>query len=230
MLFDLRGKGRRRTVRVIYASLALLMGGGLVLFGIGGEVSGGLFNAFENEGGQNANEIVEERLKKAEEAAKTRPNDAAAWSELTRARFQAIGGDEIDQTGQYIGGGTAKARSAVEAWERYLKLDKTPDVNLAGIVRQLYGGLGEAEQAVAVQELIVEQTKPPDATSYKQLAFLAYAAGQTRKGDLSGKKALELATKDERPTLKSQLDQAKAAATQAAVQEATQGTTTVPTP
>ena len=34
MLFDLRGKGRRRTVQVIYVSLAILMGGGLVLFGI----------------------------------------------------------------------------------------------------------------------------------------------------------------------------------------------------
>ena len=229
MLFDLRGKGRRRTVRVIYASLAILMGGGLVLFGIGGDVSGGLFNAFDNTG-QSANQLVEDRLKKAEEAVRTRPDDATAWSELARARFQAIGGDEIDQTGQYVGGGVAKARSAVDAWERYVKLDKTPDVNLAGIVRQLYGGLGEAEQAVAVQELIVEQTKPPDSTSYKQLAFLAYAAGQTRKGDLSGKRALELSTKDERPTLKSQLDQAKAAATQAAVQEATQGATTVPAP
>lgn len=229
MLFDLRGKGRRRTVRVIYASLALLMGGGLVLFGIGGEVSGGLFNAFENEG-QSANELVEDRLKKAEEATRTRPSDPAAWAELTRARFQAIGGDEIDQQGQYVGGGVAKARSALDAWERYVKLDKTPDVNLAGIVRQLYGGLGEAEQAVATQELIVEQTRPPDATSYKQLAFLAYAAGQTRKGDLSAKKALSLATKDEKATLKSQLDQAKAAALQAEVQEATQGTTTVPAP
>ena len=34
MLFDLRGRGRRRTVQVIYLSLAILMGGGLVLFGI----------------------------------------------------------------------------------------------------------------------------------------------------------------------------------------------------
>ena len=31
MLFDLRGRGRRRTVRVIYTGLAVLMGVGLVL-------------------------------------------------------------------------------------------------------------------------------------------------------------------------------------------------------
>jgi len=35
MLFDLRGRGRRRTVQVIYGGLALLMGSGLVLFGVG---------------------------------------------------------------------------------------------------------------------------------------------------------------------------------------------------
>ena len=32
MLFDLRGRGRRRTVQAVYLSLALLLGGGLVLF------------------------------------------------------------------------------------------------------------------------------------------------------------------------------------------------------
>ncbi len=41
MLFDLRGRGRRRTVRVIYTGLALLMGVGLVGFGIGGGFGGG---------------------------------------------------------------------------------------------------------------------------------------------------------------------------------------------
>ena len=49
MLFDLRGRGRRRTVQVIYLSLALLMGGGLVLFGIGSDQSGGLVDAFSDD-------------------------------------------------------------------------------------------------------------------------------------------------------------------------------------
>ena len=38
MLFDLRGAHRRRVVKIVYVALALLMGGGLVLFGIGGAV------------------------------------------------------------------------------------------------------------------------------------------------------------------------------------------------
>ena len=51
MLFDLRGRGRRRTVQVIYLTLAILMGGGLVLFGIGGGTNGGLFDAIGGNGG-----------------------------------------------------------------------------------------------------------------------------------------------------------------------------------
>ena len=50
MLFDLRGRGRRRTVQAIYLSLAILMGGGLVLFGIGSDQSGGIVDAVVGEG------------------------------------------------------------------------------------------------------------------------------------------------------------------------------------
>jgi hypothetical protein len=46
MLFDLRGRHRRRAVKVLYVGLALLIGGGLILFGVGaGTGGGGLLNA-----------------------------------------------------------------------------------------------------------------------------------------------------------------------------------------
>ena len=48
MLFDLRGRGRRRTVQAVYLTLAILLGGGLVLFGVGGNVSGGLLDALKD--------------------------------------------------------------------------------------------------------------------------------------------------------------------------------------
>ena len=54
MLFDLRGRGRRRAVKVIYLGLALLLGGGLVLFGIGGDAHGGLGDAFKDNSGSAA--------------------------------------------------------------------------------------------------------------------------------------------------------------------------------
>ena len=57
MLFDLRGSGRRTTVKVVYVTLAILMGGGLVFFGIGGDVNGGLFDAISgSSSGQSSDE------------------------------------------------------------------------------------------------------------------------------------------------------------------------------
>ena len=65
MLFDLRSRGRRRTVQAVYLGLAILMGGGLVLFGVGaGNGLGGLLNAFTGKGstaGQTAAISQEEK-------------------------------------------------------------------------------------------------------------------------------------------------------------------------
>ena len=99
MLFDLRGRGRRRTVQAIYLSLAILMGGGLVLFGIGSNTSGGgIVDAVvgEGSGGDSATETLDKRIKAR--YAKTRADaDAspAAWAELARLRFQRASIDGI---------------------------------------------------------------------------------------------------------------------------------------
>ena len=83
MLFDLRGR-RRRAVQATYLTLALLMGGGLVFFGIGGDVSGGLFDAFsERGGGGNGNEAIEKRI----DANEKRRGGQRAGYEGARARL-----------------------------------------------------------------------------------------------------------------------------------------------
>jgi len=115
MLFDLRGAGRRRTVKVVYIMLAFLMGGGLVLFGIGGDVSGGLVDAITERG---TGDDGSDRFRKQEAAALKRtqanPEDAAAWAALARARFQLAGiGENFDPAkGTFTKGGTAKLTSA----------------------------------------------------------------------------------------------------------------------
>src|SRR3954466_1065819 len=98
MLFDLRGPGRRAAVQAIYLSLAILMGGGLVLFGVGGATSGGLLDAFKNDsGGTSVSDVFQKRIDKAETGVKVRPTDPKAWAELTRVRFQqASTGDGFD--------------------------------------------------------------------------------------------------------------------------------------
>ena len=64
MLFDLRGK-RRRAVQVTYATLAVLMGGGLVLFGIGGSGTGSVFDLFDS-GGGSGNSQLDKRIERQE--------------------------------------------------------------------------------------------------------------------------------------------------------------------
>ena len=103
MLFDLRGSGRRRVVKIVYLTLAFLMGGGLVLFGIGGggALSGGLVDAItESDGGSgDGSDRFREAEEKATAAARANPSDAALWAALARARFNlASVGENIDQS------------------------------------------------------------------------------------------------------------------------------------
>jgi hypothetical protein len=222
MLFDLRGAGRRRTVKVIYILLAFLMGGGLVLFGIGGSVSGGLIDAITERSGGGDNST--DRFRKQEKAAlvktQANPKDAAAWVALARARFQVAGqGENFDPgKGTFTSSGTAKLQAAGDAWDHYLALNpKKPDDRVASLMVQAYGALNKPDKAAQAQEVITEAR--PTASTFTQLAIFAYQAGQTRKGDLAKNKALQLTDPDMRQALKGQLEQAKqSAGAQAAAQ------------
>src|SRR4051812_49997896 len=89
MLFDLRARGRRTTIKVIYVFLALLMGGGLIFFGIGGATNGGLLDAFKGgNGGTSAPKLAPTKGGKAAENAKLRRADAAAPAGRTKAQVQ----------------------------------------------------------------------------------------------------------------------------------------------
>ena len=231
MLFDLRGSGRRRTVKIVYVTLAFLMGGGLVLFGIGGggALSGGLVDAItESNGGGDGTGRVSDEEQKATAAARANPNDAALWAAAARARFNlANSGDNVDtSTGQFTESGLTELRDAARAWDEHLKLagDK-PDPRVASLMVQAYSALGQPEKAVAAQEAIALDRESVGA--YTQLALLAYQAKQLRKGDLARDKALELTEPDMREALKGQFEQARA---QAAPQGAEGASTPTPTP
>ena len=225
MLFDLRGRGRRRTVQAIYLLLAVLMGGGLVLFGIGGNTSGGLVDALT--GGSSAPDtgIFGERSQAAERKVKANRQDASAWAALARARFQeASAGGGQDAAGQFTAAGKANLAQADRAWQQYLKLDPPkPDPNVAILMTQAYlpTGLNRLPDAVAAQEIVADARS--DTGSYLQLSAYAYAAGQSRKGDLAGQKAVSLATKDQRTEIKAQVASLKAQSAQSA--QSAQGTT-----
>ena len=166
MLFDLRGRGRRRTVQVIYLALALLMGGGLVLFGIGGGTNGGLFDAIGGNGSSNTSTdtVFKKRLAAYERQLKVNPQDTAALLGLTKLHFgNASTGENFNQTqGAYTAKGLAELRQASAAWQRYLATNpRKPDPNTANLMVQAYGpaGLKQYDKAVTALETVIASRK-----------------------------------------------------------------------
>jgi tetratricopeptide (TPR) repeat protein len=209
MLFDLRGRGRRRTVQVIYLGLAIILGGGLVLFGVGtGSGNGGLLNAFGG-GSNNQTSLINSAEKTALKRTQKNPSDPAAWAALETARYQNASSSGFNtSTGTYTTAGKKELANAAVAWQKYLALSKTPSNDLAIFAGNAYGALGQYANAAAAWEAATES----DASSVKSfecLAMTAYAAQQTRKGDLAAAKAASLVPKASRKTLTSQIDLAK---------------------
>ena len=159
MLFDLRSRGRRRTVQVVYLGLALLMGGGLVLFGVGaGNGLGGLLNAFTGNGSGNAqSQVLSQQEKSALEQTKPNPNNAAAlgatWSAPAGQRRPAATNDYNSSTGTFTAAGKKELAATTAAWEHYLQLTKTPDPNLAILAARAYADLGQYSGAANAWEI-----------------------------------------------------------------------------
>jgi hypothetical protein len=213
VLFDLKGR-RRRVVQATYLMLAVLMGGGLVFFGIGGDVSGGLFDAISDRGGGSGNSIVDDRIEDNEEKLETDPRNEAALKDLARDWFQLANEQADPTTGQFTEEGMERLANSDEAWQRYLDLDpKNPDASLASLMVNVYGptGLNKAAEAAEAAE-IVTAAQPRNAQAFLQLAQFAAQAGQERKADLAGQKAVQLAPKNQRNKVKALVEQVTQAA------------------
>jgi hypothetical protein len=212
MLFDLRSRGRRRTVQAVYLGLAVILGLGLVLFGVGaGNGLGGLLNAFTGNGsGSNQSQVVSQQEKTALKEVKTNPNSASAWSDLIQARWTAAGeGNNYDAaTASFTASGKKELTLATQDWQRYLTLTNSPDPNLAVLASRAYAALGNYAGEASAWE-VETAVSPNQLKGYVCLAASAYAAKQTRKGDLALNKALALAPKAQRSQLKTQIQQAK---------------------
>ncbi len=216
MLFDLRSGARRRTVKVVYLGLALLMFVGFVGFSIGSSgLSGGIVDAITGNGNQGggddaAVERLTTQVRTADAKTKASPSDPAAWSALALARVRlAQVGDNLDAaTGDYTAEGRRQLTAAGTAFDKYVALNPpTPDERLARQMANAFLSVGNAAKAVTAQEMVTEVD--PTQQTFSNLAIFAYQADQTRKGDLAAKKAVDLAPKDEQKDLKAQLDSAK---------------------
>jgi hypothetical protein len=213
MLFDLRGRGRRRTVQAVYLGLAILIGAGLVLFGVGtGTGGGGLLNGIGGHGSGNQGSVVSQQEKTALKQIQANPNDPTGWAALVQARWtsaQQNGAiNAATGTATYTAAGRKELAQATQAWQKYLTLTKTPDTNLAVLAARAYSAQGDyAGQASAWE--IEAAANPTQPKGYECLALASYAAKQNRKGDLAMAKAMNLVPKAQRALLKTQIQLAK---------------------
>ena len=96
MLFDLRARGRRRTVKIVYTGLAILFGFGFVGFGVGtGGSCGGLFEGIfgNKEGGASAGFAANRsrQRKKARRRNPMKPPPGPSWQRpCTTSQHQRI--------------------------------------------------------------------------------------------------------------------------------------------
>lgn len=239
MLFDLRSPGRRNLIRVVYAGLAVLMGGGLIFFGIGGS-GGGLFSDVGGGGGGDGGNPFEDQISDAEAKLQQNPQDTAALAELVALHFQAGSNQiEVDQesgTQSLTEEGEQQLQESADAWDRYLKATRKSggqaDTSTASVAFQLFSllanvsfskaqgatsgteALADANDAVTSWSDAAEAQRilvdaQPGAPAYVRLAQFLYLAGDIEGGDQAAAQATQAAKGNERAATEQQLKQAK---------------------
>ncbi len=211
MLFDLRGRGRRRTVRVIYIGLALLIGVGLVGFGVGGGFGGGgiLSSVNGHEGGGGAD--YSKQIAAYRKTLSRDPKDATAAEQLTKTLALQAGGEAYKtSSGGLTTAGKKVYNEVAEAWNHYTTITPNPNVALAKVMVRIFDeeGLNNPAETVEVLQTIVA-AEPTNASYYSFLAAYAYLAHKSALGDLAARKAVALAPEGQRTHLKVELAELK---------------------
>ena len=213
MLFDLRGH-RRRAVQTTYVILAVLMGGGLVLFGIGGS-SGGILDAVtgNNSGGADVNDQLQKRIDRQEERLKTSPTNATVLAELIRLNYQAAVSQQPSGSSTFPDDAKDELRAAGTYWDRYVEAKQgDPSPDLARFAYTIFGTGGLNQPAKAEEAVRTIAAQANDSQTYLLLVQTATAAGDTRTAQLAAQKAVDLAPKGQRKQVQKVAKQLQSAA------------------
>ena len=219
MLFDLRGGRRGKIVKVVYATLAVLMGLSLFLV-VGGFNLSELFT--DNGSSGDAAKSYEEQAERVEAKLVKNPEDPELLATLTRARVSA--GNSLVSVEE--GGArsiTADAvqqyRQASDSWQKYLDATEEPSAGLAQLVSPMLAGLteisttsGEIESnigaAAEAQQIVADQR--PSLNSLSTLALYTYFTFDYAAAEQARQEAAKFATgKTEREALDKQMDEAR---------------------
>jgi uncharacterized protein YfcZ (UPF0381/DUF406 family) len=205
LVFDTRGK-RKHVVRVVYAILALLMGGSLFL-DVGPVNIGELFG--NSSSSSSASKLFDEQAERIEGRLAKSPNDEQLLLALTRARINA-GNSQTEPASEteVPPPVTAEAHKDFEAgagaWARYLKQAKEPSATAAQLVAGTFFRLAETgstslneiqenvELAAAAQRVAAQQQ--PSLGSLSTLAIYEYFSGKFAAGEKAMQEAMKKAS------------------------------------
>jgi hypothetical protein len=216
MLFDIRGR-RRNLVKVVYGTLAVLMGLSLFLV-IGGFNLAELFNSGTSTG--EAAEQYEEQAQRIEVKLKKDPENPDLLVALTRAQINTGNSlVSIEDNGQQVQtlGSVQNYQQAIDTWSKYLKATDEPAAGLAQLVAPTMFSLAETSRSLAearrnataaaeAQEIVAEQR--PNVNSFSTLAYYTYFTGDFAAAEKARKKAESFGkTKAEKESIGSQLDE-----------------------
>jgi hypothetical protein len=223
MLFDIRGR-RRNLVKVVYGTLAVLMGLSLFLV-VGGFNLAELFNG--SGGTSEAAEQYEEQAERIEVKLKKDPENPDLLVALTRAQINTGNSlVSIEDNGQQVQtlGSVQEYQKAIDTWTKYLKATDEPTAGLAQLVAPTMFSLAETSPslvaarrnvtaAAEAQKIVAEQR--PTVNSYSTLAYYTYFTGDFAAAEKARKKAESFGkTKAERESIGSQLDEIRKSALQ----------------
>jgi hypothetical protein len=215
MLFDLRGK-RRNLVKVVYAVLAILMGGSLFI-SIGGFNISELFND-----GNSISDVAkpyEEEAERIEAKLAKKPEDSDLLLRLTRAQINAGNNSvEREENGQIAITPEALQRysEAYQSWSEYLEATKEPNPSLALVVAPMLLQMAEysstypqidsrIQAAVDAQRIVTEGR--PSVNAWTTLAYYTFFTGDSAAAEKAKTEAKKLAnSKAEAQAIDAQLE------------------------
>lgn len=202
-------------IQVVYGFLALLIGGGLVLFGVGGGSGAtGVLSGLEQNGTGSASgiKLAYTAMLKAQRTAEREPRNVAAWHAYALAAFKLAETNYVTTatSSGFTVAGANELKVVKRAWNHYLSLSPSnPDPALAADISFAFGlqpGIQDWKTAEGAAE-IVATANPNSFSDYQTLALDAYLAKDKAAGRLAEAHALAVAPKSDRSSITSYLAQ-----------------------
>ncbi len=176
-------------VQVVYSLLAASFLIGFVIFGVGTGGIGSISDLFGGGGGGSASSAYDSQISSAQAKLKKDPKDLNALHNVAYYEYLASGVQQLGGTQTTLDTNSQNDLArAFDAWTKYVKVAKTPDLTLAAGIGYAYALTGDFAGAVRAQRIFAEAQ--PSSNSLGQLALYLYGNGSFKAGNAVAKRAV----------------------------------------